>query len=301
MNLKHLHEFLTLAETGSFARASGRLSVSQSAISKHIMALEAELGVQLFNRKQKAVTLSKFGEELYPYVEKILSERKQFLGKVSKINDIEHKSITIGAIGILALYGLMDTINQFKTEHPDIEVHIQNNEHDLKDMLLSGQVDVAFVREPAKLFFENERIGTIKCISDSIAAVLPAGHPLASSDALDLRLLKDESFYLLDRQLPFCRRCINACNSAGFSPKIVGSGFSGPDIIGYVGRGCGVTLLARTLFDKYFGNDSRVKAVEIKQYMRTYITLIYHRDSENHVINDLFLNYFRVQLSLPKP
>lgn len=296
MDLKHLREFYALAETGSFARAAERLTMSQSAISKHIAALEAELGAQLFNRRQRGVTLSEFGELLYPYAKEILIEQERYSETFTKIKDAQHQAINIGAVGVLKLYGLMEPVKRFKLEHPEIEVNIHNSEYDLKDKLLKGQVDIAFVREPAKLFFEDEQIGTVSLVADPIVAVLPAAHPLAGKGPVNLLQLKDEPFYFLDRQLPLSRLCVNTCNSAGFSPKIAGSGFSGADIVEFISRGSGVTMLAKRPFETYFGGYDKVAAVEIKQYMRTYITLIYLRDHENHIVNDLFLKYFRALL-----
>lgn len=296
MDLKLLHEFIALTDTGSFARAAERLSLSQSSLSKHIAALEEELGVQLFNRKNKMIALSEFGELLYPYAKEIIAERELCFETVNRNNGDQHRSLNIGAIGILRLYGLMEPIMQFKTEYPEIEVNIHYNEFELKEKLLRGELDVAFVREPTKLFLDDEQIGAIKCVSDSVVAVLPAGHPLAGKGPIDLLQLQDEPFYLLDRQQPLSRLCINTCRSAGFLPKITASGFSGEEIIEQISRGSGVTFLSKQLFETGFGSNKEVMAMDIKQYMRTYITLIYLRDNSNPVVNDLFLKFIHAHI-----
>lgn len=296
MDLKYLHEFVALTDTGSFARAAARLSLSQSALSKHIAGLEEELGVQLFHRKHKSIALSEFGELLYPYAKEMLDERELCFESISRDKDMSYRSLNIGAIGILRLYGLMDLISRFKSENPDIELNIHYSEFELKEKLLKREVDVAFVREPTKLFLEDEQIGAIKCVSDSLVAILPADHPLAGKTPLDLSLLQDEPFYLLDRQLPLSRLCINTCRSAGFLPKVSASGFSGPEIIHYISQGSGVALLAKQPFEARFGDNKKVVAVDVKQYMRTYITLIYLRDNENQIANDLFLKFIRANL-----
>lgn len=296
MDLRYLHEFVALTDTGSYARAAARLSLSQSALSKHIAALEEELGVQLFYRKHKSIALSEFGELLYPYAKEMLDERELCFESISRGQDAPHRSLTIGAVGILRLYGIMDLITRFKQENPDIELNLHYSEFELKEKLLRGEVDVAFVREPTKLFLEDELIGAIKCVSDSLVAVLPAEHPLAGEQLLDLSLLRDEPFYLLDRQLPLSRICINTCRSAGFLPKVSASGFSGAEIVEHISRGSGVSLLAKQPFLAAFGDNKKVVAVDVKQYMRTYISLIYLRDNENQIVSDLFLKYIHTHL-----
>ncbi len=292
MDLKHLREFMAIVETGSYSRASERLSVSQSVLSKHMVSLETELGVQLLNRSQKAATLTEFGDILYPYAKKILIEHDHYFETFNQMKNSQRKSIIIGCIESMKLYGLMQAIEEFKVTYPDIEVTIQNGEADLKDHLLREQVDIAFVREPPKLFSEDERIGAVKCVSDTVVAILPSDHPLAQKGSVSLIQLKDEPFYFLERELPLSRLCINTCNSAGFSPKISGSGFSGPEIVDLISRVGGVALLARKPFEENFRDDPRVKAVEISQYFRTYITLIYLSDSSNPLVSTLFLPFF---------
>ena len=71
MELKRLEEFVTLAETGNYLEAADALFLFQSTLSKHIMALEKELGVHLFERTTRKVRLSSDGECLLPYAVKI--------------------------------------------------------------------------------------------------------------------------------------------------------------------------------------------------------------------------------------
>jgi LysR family transcriptional regulator, cyn operon transcriptional activator len=64
MNLRHLHTFVLVADAGGFAHAAGRLSLTQPAASRQIFALEAELGVRLFDRIGRRLQLTSEGEDL---------------------------------------------------------------------------------------------------------------------------------------------------------------------------------------------------------------------------------------------
>ena len=72
MDIKHLAEFVALAETGNYLETADNLFISQSTLSKHIMALEKELGVSLFERTTRKIHLSTEGETFLPYALKIV-------------------------------------------------------------------------------------------------------------------------------------------------------------------------------------------------------------------------------------
>ena len=296
MNIHYLREFLIVAEMGSLARASEHLLLSPSALSKHMSALEEDLGVRLLHRTSRSITLSEFGEILLPYAQKILREQEYFLEHVHQAQPAPCRAIRIGEIDILKLYALSGLVHGFKLEHPEIELHLFEQEQGAKELLLKGRLDAAFVRDPAEMCTESDKVGVLRCVEDLLVAVLPAGHPLAGRGPIDLRQLREEPFFLLDRQHPASHLCINACMAAGFSPRISGSGFSGAESIECVGRGLGVTLMARRLFEEGFAHDERVVPTELIQHLRTCISLIWLKDGENRAVTELFLRYFRQRL-----
>ena len=73
MTLKHLNTFLTLTQEQSFTKAAARLHCAQSGVTTHIRQLESELGVRLFERIGKHISLTPEGESLIPYAKKMLS------------------------------------------------------------------------------------------------------------------------------------------------------------------------------------------------------------------------------------
>ena len=74
MNLRHLHAFATIVDVGGLARAATRLHVSQPALTRQIQALEADLGVQLFDRIGRRVQLTSQGEDLLLRSRRLLAE-----------------------------------------------------------------------------------------------------------------------------------------------------------------------------------------------------------------------------------
>src|SRR5215468_2406342 len=74
VNLRYLHTFVSIVDSGSIARASARLNVSQPAASRQILALEAELGVPLFDRIGRRLRLTSQGEDLLQQSRRLLME-----------------------------------------------------------------------------------------------------------------------------------------------------------------------------------------------------------------------------------
>ena len=75
MNLRHLHTFVAIVESGGVARAAGRLNLTQPTASRQIHALEIELGVRLFDRIGRRVQLTSEGEDLLRRSRRVLAER----------------------------------------------------------------------------------------------------------------------------------------------------------------------------------------------------------------------------------
>lgn len=70
LNVRYLEEFVTLTEKNNFLEAAECLFISQSCLSKHIKKLEAEIGVELFERTTRTVVLTEFGQMLLPYAKR---------------------------------------------------------------------------------------------------------------------------------------------------------------------------------------------------------------------------------------
>ena len=120
MEMKQLEIFACVSKTLSFSKAAEALYISQPTVSACISALEKELGVQLFIRNTKEVSLTKAGDELLQYAQKILSLREQALHSVSGENREAPGFIDIVASTIPAQHLLPEMIARFQHDWPNI-------------------------------------------------------------------------------------------------------------------------------------------------------------------------------------
>ena len=247
MELRYLRYFIAVAEDLSFSRAAERLHVDQSALSRRIQDLEAELGVTLFDRTQHHV-------ELTPAGAAFLQEGRQLMGQTQVAVETARRAargeigrLTIGYIVALSDGLIPRLLRKFRARFP----HVAETLRPMRAAqqiaaLLSKQLDVGFVGQPnsefeVQLVFEVFR-------RDPMEVVLPEGHALLGRKKIPLSRLAKEKFILLTRAgNPFHYEwLIKFCHQAGFHPDIVQEVEHAQTAIELVSAGFGVALFPAT-------------------------------------------------------
>ena len=243
MDINRFGEFVILAQSRTFLDAADLLFMSQSTLSKHVMAMERELGCTLVDRSRRHVTLTVQGETFLPYARKIAALQHRYLAALQLGSDELLEQITVGSIPIMAPYGITDAVVDFQQANPSYSVELVEGEGEsLKQMLLREEIDLAFVRDTGA----NEReFKKIPFATDRLVAVLPLEHPLANRPSLKIDDLIDENFLMLPPGSFVSKLAGALCAKAGFTPRVTFTGKRAENIISLVGRGAGVSLIMR--------------------------------------------------------
>lgn len=197
MDISRFGEFAILAQSRTFLDAAELLFMSQSTLSKHIMAMERELGCNLIDRSQRHVTLTAQGEALLPYAQKIATLQHRYLAAIQIAADEPLERITVGSIPIMAPYGITDAVIDFQQANPSYSVELIEGEGSaLKQMLLREDIDLAFIRDGGAIEPEFKKI---PFTTDRLVAVIPLDHPLAKRNAIEIDDLIDEFPYASPR------------------------------------------------------------------------------------------------------
>lgn len=226
MNTEYLKEFLVLAETKNFWEASERLYLNQSTLSKHIKALETELGVDLFTRTTRRVELTDYGQNFLPYARSITRTEFEGISTIKRMLNIENGLLTIGAIPSMPQYHITQFLAQFQQKYPETTVRITEDDPTcLMKYLENGTCELIFNRED-KVTFEKNFIGEsnitrIPYMRDRLVAVMRTNHPLAGAESVTLQQLKDEQFCLIKEGSLMYQISIDACQNADFIPNII--------------------------------------------------------------------------------
>ncbi len=217
MELRQLKYFIKVAELEHVSEAAASLHVAQSAVSRQIANLESELGVDLFIRGGRNIRLTPVGEIFLKRVRNALTELNKAEHDIVEFLNPESGTIRLGFPTSLAAKKLPNVITEFRKEHPQIGFQLhQGSIQEIKDAVKIGQIDVAFV-SPVPLNDEDLR-GEI-LFTETIAAVLPATHSLASEKHLRLDQLRHDPFVMYRQGDIMYDLIMSACKQSGFQPR----------------------------------------------------------------------------------
>lgn len=142
MELKYLHTFKTILETGSFQNAAGRLNYAQSTITLQIQLLEQELSVKLFEKIGRRMELTQAGKELLPYIDKVL-ESVQEMVNYGKCSSELTGTLRIAIPETLLSYQMQQVLKQFRQMAPNVKLSLQTpNCYEIREQVTNGTVDL---------------------------------------------------------------------------------------------------------------------------------------------------------------
>lgn len=146
INFLGLQAFLSVAERGSFRRAAMHLHLSQTAISHRIKKLEEELGLKLFARTTREVTLTQAGLELVDKARDAVAKLEGSLDQLRIQRNSEKRQLTIACLPTFALYRLPPVLARFKEIQPNVDVKIHEVlSVDVPQLLLKGEAAFGLV------------------------------------------------------------------------------------------------------------------------------------------------------------
>jgi DNA-binding transcriptional LysR family regulator len=122
-----LQAFVSVAERGSFARAAAHLNLSHTALSHRMKKFEEDLGVSLFTRTTRQVSLTAAGLELLPKARRLLDELSTSLDGIRKLGARDNEQLVIGCLPTIAAYQLPRVLREFSATHPGVSVKIHDN------------------------------------------------------------------------------------------------------------------------------------------------------------------------------
>jgi DNA-binding transcriptional LysR family regulator len=242
VELRHLRYFVAVAEELHFGRAAQRLHIVQPALSKQIASLENEIGVQLFERTRRRVTITGAGRVLYEEVRVILQRIERAVETAQMTAAGQVGSLDLGFIGPAMWSVLPRLLESHHRRLPDVRFRLSELSSAAQiASLRDGTLDAGFVRLPLHEFDDVEFTVVLR---EPFVVTLPEAHPAASVESVDLADLAAEPFIFVPRRVEpgFHDRCIALCQSYGFSPSIVEEGTGPTAICGMVATGLGITL-----------------------------------------------------------
>jgi DNA-binding transcriptional LysR family regulator len=240
MELRHMRYFVAVAEHLHFGRAADALATAQPSLSRQIQQLEEELGAQLFERANKRVVLTAAGRMFLTDANRILQLADASVRHARENAEGTRGELRIGFIGGAMMMEMPLVLSTFRQRFPQVELvpYAMHNEH--VAALADGRVDIAWTVPPA-----HPEFGTRNITSDRLSAALPANHPLAAAERVDLTDFADEPLITLAPSVgPLLRdTAIELALRHGYRPSRLYEVNDEITALGFVAAGFGVGLI----------------------------------------------------------
>jgi DNA-binding transcriptional LysR family regulator len=242
MNLEHLRILRMVVECGSFSMAALKLDISQSAVSRAIAALEAELGVSLLTRGRFGAHPTRVGERVLHHAEIMLEIREQIDHEVNLAKGLQGGRVRIASVRSAATHLLPPLLARFRQRFPDIEVAITEDEPvGIEQALREGRVDIGLIALPRA----SEEFDTWEIARDEFVVLLPSSPTMKPVPArLTWGMLANYSFILYN-YAECTVAVLNHWAQWGQSPQVAYEIKEDSTIVSMVAQGLGAAILPR--------------------------------------------------------
>ena len=288
MTTENLREFIMLAEMGNYTNAAGPLFISETTLSRHIIALEKELDTPLFRRLPRRVELTEAGTIFMNYAQQIVSEEDAYQLAVTRRLDFTRSTLTIGFDSILAYYDIARLISGFQSKYPEFILQLtESSTFSLREQIAGGQLQLAFILDD-KLNRNNSLKYKDYC-QDTLVAVFPKGHMLASNTSIHLSMLKREKLLLPPPFTAMYELCAKALRNVGSEPESsIVADFAGKAAPEFIKSGICAAVVPKQIAGTWDNDDIAICEVLPKAGIDT--ALIYTQDTLSRA-GRLFIDY----------
>ena len=290
MELRVLNYFVATAQELNMTRAAQKLLVSQPALSRQIADLEDELGVKLFNRQPRHLTLTPAGQYLYEQAKEILtlaSKTKSNLQSSAVISG----DLTIAAGESFAMQRLMNIVSNIIRDYPTVKIHILSGDYEFAERRLNtGSVDFAVIIGNLPL----DNYASLQLPEkDTWGVLMTKDDPLAKKSAITAEDLVGRN--VLNSQQAENRKYFDSW-FGNYKEQI--------NIIGTVNLNFNGTLLVKNkaaimlTLDKLanISDESNLTFRPITPMLKQPVTVIWKRETNKSPVADLFLNRLRASI-----
>jgi DNA-binding transcriptional LysR family regulator len=249
MELRHVEYVVAVIDEGSFTAGATAVGVAQPSLSEGIRRLEKELGVALFHRIARSVSLTPAGHAFEGPARQLLRDREQVLAAVGGVRALRAGSLDLVALRTLAVDPLAPLVGRFRVAHPGIVVHIAEPEDvaAVEDMIVDGRCEIALTELPPR----RDDLVAIRLARQEILAVCPPGTKLPAAGRLPVAQLANVPLIATPRGTSTRDLMERALASAAVEPTIAVESAQreaiGPLVLG----GAGTSLLPRALAEQY--------------------------------------------------
>ncbi|WP_299179914.1 LysR family transcriptional regulator [uncultured Neptuniibacter sp.] len=247
MDIKHLKYFKTVADLNSFTQAAARLHIAQPAISMAIKNLEVELELTLFHRKDRSISLTDEGVQLYKHAARILQATEDALLEMQELKGLLRGEVRVGIPSMLGSYHFPPLLMAFRERYPQLNLSvIDGGSSKLQQLLESGELDLAVIVDQSMPATLQHQV----FLREQMMVICPTDHPFARQKNISSEQFFAEDLVMFNSGY-FHRNVVDQLSKeAEITPKINFETNLIPLIKSIVKQGFAIsTLLEMTILD----------------------------------------------------
>lgn len=283
MELRHIRYFLTLSEELHFRRAAEKLFIAQPALTRQIRELEEELGVRLFNRDKRSVTLTHAGKYLQQEGYQMLKQAERIRLSISDMGKTLSGSLRLGCIGSAVNIIVPSLMKAVKDELPGIKAVLSEaTTQDLTKHLLDRQIDVALCRP-----VESPKIRSRVVYSENVLVAVARDSKWSLGSESSVADLSDIPFILFPREAGYVFRdqIVNICMQRDFLPEVAFESIHANTLLRLVEQDLGISIIPESLATGY---DLQVNYFKIRELdIPLDLAVLCRSDNDDEIVNQL--------------
>jgi len=294
MTLRQIRHFIAVAETGSISAAAQAVFISQSTLTGAIQQLEEEIGVSLFNRHAKGMSLTHQGHQFLRQAHLILATVDNAKRSLQQSTDQISGTLTIGVTSLVAGYYLANLLTRFQRAYPNVELRVMEDERPyIEHLLLNGEIDVGVL---ILSNLEDRHALQTEVLTHSPHRLwLPARHPLLDRDDISLADVATEPLIELNVD-EMDHNAQRIWQHAGLRPKVSLRSASTEAVRSLVAAGLGVSIQPDMTYRPWSLEGDIIEARSVVDLTRTLdVGLAWRRGSARPMLVDPFLTVAREQ------
>ena len=286
MEIRQIQYFLSIVETGSFSAAADEHYISQSSLSKVIIALEKELGVPIFDRSKRKVFLTEAGEAFLGHARKLNAAYKTMVVELDGYKS-NVDSFSIAAIPVMTQYGLTTSIAEFRDAHPHIHFNLEEIDgQNILPALDERRFDLAFTRHN---YLNHDQYSSLEIFQDKMLVVASIKNRHANRSSISLKELSNDNFIVFDKVTGLHRLIMDECGKAGFEPTIFYSSHRKVSVFGLVGTNIGLALIPVKIYEYHKHPD--VVSIPLDEHIECNIVLAWLKNRKLPKAASIFIDF----------
>jgi DNA-binding transcriptional LysR family regulator len=242
IDFRLLHSFVVVAETEHVGRASERLHISQSPLSRQIQKLEEQIGLRLFERERQRIRLTDDGRWLLSEARDLLARADRLERDAERMVHGERGRLSIGFVSAALWHPILPkTLRKFQRSHPHVQLQMRALTSEAQVLgVQKGDLDLGFVRRGP-----HADLVSLPLFDEPFALALPSRHRLSSRETIRRLDLREERWIGLSVDFHPAARAhfaeLGKC--LGFAPEVGHETGDRATILGLFASGLGIALL----------------------------------------------------------